>query len=358
MAEDPNGGRSASPVQRSPAAARGPRRLLLKLALCAISTLLALLGLELVVRMAGFAPELCQVPLGRFRLSANPRLGYEPVPGVNWGGDLEGSDRFYAFRGAGNSLGFRDVEHALAKPDGVLRIVVLGDSIAAGWGVERTEELFAPTLERLLAERGQRAEVINLGVVGYNTTQEVEMLKLRGLAYRPDLVLVAHCINDVEPATQSVVLATLLNREPGGPAAALAGQLALPPVLRRSAFCRWVWSGVRSRTQRGASRAPGDSVPEAFAELARLARQYDFGVLVVAFPELLDVRPYRRHTERAWVRTLANQSGFMVLDLLAPFRACAEGPLDALGSDALHPNAAGHRCAAAAMADAVARWRR
>ncbi len=331
-------------------------RLLPKLALCAGSSFIALLALELAVRVGGFAPEVCRVPIGRYRLSADPRLGYEPVPGVNWSGELEGVDRLYGFRGAGNNLGFRDVDHALAKPGGVLRIVVLGDSIAAGWGVERTEEMFPSTLERLLAERGLRAEVINLGVVGYNTRQEVEMLKLHGLAYRPDLVLVAYCLNDSEAVTQSHVLGVLLNRQQGASWSAIEGTFSLPPVLQKSAFCRWVWNGLRTRTVRGHARAPGDSVAEALAELARLSRENNFGVLVCVFPELLAVRPYRRHAEHAEVRALASANGFTVLDLLAPFRDCAQGPLDALGTDALHPNAAGHRCAALSMADAVARW--
>src|SRR4029079_12487891 len=100
----------------------------------------------------------------------------------------QGSDlSFYDYRGASNSLGYRDVEHAVAKAPGTYRIVVLGNSVAAGLGVDRFDDTFPALLERLLAARGRKAEVINLAVSGYNPQQQVETLKDRGLRYRPDL---------------------------------------------------------------------------------------------------------------------------------------------------------------------------
>jgi lysophospholipase L1-like esterase len=319
-------------------------------ALTVASILVFLSVLELVVRGAGLAPEVGVIQRGRFRLSTNPRLGYEPVPGLKWSGDLAGEKHLYDFRGGANSLGFRDVEHALARPEGVFRIVVLGDSIAGGWGVERAEETFPFVLERLLGEQGHRAEVINLAVSGYNTRQEVEMLRLRGLAYHPDLVLVAYCLNDSEPLTSSHILTTLLNveRHTGGL------HVRAHPLLARSALYRWVWSSLASRSRRSdAPRAAGDSVHEAFADLARLSREARFRVLVVIFPELLPERPYPRRAEHVRVLDLAAESGFASLDLLRPLRRCAGGALDAIAGDAVHPNAAGHRCAGQLIGDVI-----
>ncbi|HEX2224484.1 MAG TPA: SGNH/GDSL hydrolase family protein, partial [Thermoanaerobaculia bacterium] len=162
-------------------------------------TLFALAIGEGVVRLAGAAPEVAEVQHGRLRLSANPRLLFEPVPALEYDGPPSSA---YEYRGISNSLGYRDRERSLAKPPGVYRIVVIGDSIAAGYQVERTEDVFPALLEAALREEGRGAggiEVLNFGVTGYNTAQEVETLRSRALRFDPDLVILAYCHNDRRP---------------------------------------------------------------------------------------------------------------------------------------------------------------
>ena len=54
-----------------------------------------------------------------------------------------------------------------------LRIVVLGDSLVAGFGI-RPSEAFPVQLERALKERGHAVEVINAGVSGDTTAGGLE----------------------------------------------------------------------------------------------------------------------------------------------------------------------------------------
>ena len=56
-----------------------------------------------------------------------------------------------------NALGFRDAPRRVAKPPGTRRVLVLGDSHAAGWGVEQNETFAA----RLEAHLGAEVEVWN-----------------------------------------------------------------------------------------------------------------------------------------------------------------------------------------------------
>ncbi len=91
-----------------------------------------------------------------------------------------------------NALGYRGRELAREKPPGVRRVLVLGDSFAYGIGVA-DDETFSARLERLVPG----IEVINTGVNGYGTAQELLLLRDEGLALRPDLVLVAFFWNDV-----------------------------------------------------------------------------------------------------------------------------------------------------------------
>ena len=62
------------------------------------------------------------------------------------------------------------------KPEGVRRIVCLGDSFTAGYEVQQ-EETFASVMERELSGRGQRVEVLNAGVSGFSTAEELLYLE-------------------------------------------------------------------------------------------------------------------------------------------------------------------------------------
>ncbi|MCI0451512.1 MAG: SGNH/GDSL hydrolase family protein, partial [Candidatus Latescibacteria bacterium] len=96
-----------------------------------------------------------------------------------------------------NSLGFRDTEHSLEKPEGVFRIVLIGDSVAEGRDVE-ADSAFGCVLERQLNARGdgRRYEVILLAHIGYSTSQEIVLLETQAFRYDPDLILWSYCLND------------------------------------------------------------------------------------------------------------------------------------------------------------------
>jgi hypothetical protein len=98
-----------------------------------------------------------------------------------------------------NSAGFRSPEHDVAKPANKFRIVGIGDSVLFGLGIGDDENFLAVTNERLNGTDPQQPfEAINTAVPGYNTVMEVETLEAKGLAYSPDLVVVAWCGNDLD----------------------------------------------------------------------------------------------------------------------------------------------------------------
>lgn len=76
-----------------------------------------------------------------------------------------------------NALGFRGPELAAEKPDGGLRLAVLGDSIAFARTLPE-EQRFPFVLQRLLAERfpGRTVEVINASLSGRDTWAEAAIL--------------------------------------------------------------------------------------------------------------------------------------------------------------------------------------
>jgi lysophospholipase L1-like esterase len=99
-----------------------------------------------------------------------------------------------------NSYGLRDEEFSLEKDKGTYRILVLGDSLTFGVGVEN-QDSYPEQLEEILNSKMQdryRYEVVNAGVYGWGTHQEYKYLKRKGFDFDPNLIIVAFYSNDIE----------------------------------------------------------------------------------------------------------------------------------------------------------------
>jgi len=119
-----------------------------------------------------------------------------------------------------NNLGFRDPrDYALAKGPHTFRILFLGDSVTFGHSVafEHTYPLLLE--QRLKAWRPEVDwQVWNLGVPGYNTSQELAHLQEVGPRFAPDLVIVGFFENDLvddrdagRPGAARVLAASLVS---------------------------------------------------------------------------------------------------------------------------------------------------
>ncbi len=151
-----------------------------------ISGVLVLGGLLVAVLLAEGALRLLGVSAPIWH-RPDPELGWALRPGVSGEFRQEGHARV-----AVNADGRRDPGYPLAKPAGTYRIVVLGDSYSEAMQVEREQAYWALLPSRLEAcnfARGKAIEVLNFGVSGYGTAQQLLALQARAAAYRPDLVL-------------------------------------------------------------------------------------------------------------------------------------------------------------------------
>jgi hypothetical protein len=104
-----------------------------------------------------------------------------------------------------NRHGFRERDVADIKPAGTIRIAVVGDSFVFGNGIP-AERRFSTLLQHSLPSG---FEVLNFGVPGNNTREQVETLR-RALAFMPDVVLLQWFVNDVEAETRSRPIHTTL----------------------------------------------------------------------------------------------------------------------------------------------------
>ena len=115
------------------------------------------------------------------------QLGWRNIP--NW----EAST--YSRRLTTNSLGMRDQEYSVQKPAQAFRILLLGGSYTWGYGVA-DDEVFSSVLEQRLGQAGHQIEILNTGVSGWSTDQQLLYLESEGFEYAPDLVLLALNIPD------------------------------------------------------------------------------------------------------------------------------------------------------------------
>jgi lysophospholipase L1-like esterase len=96
-----------------------------------------------------------------------------------------------------NRAGFRGPLPARMPPEGSLRIAVLGDSFTEALQVDRQQTWLQQLQARMNAlptcelRGGRQVEVLNFGVGGYGTGQQLLTWRHQARRYRPDLVLLA-----------------------------------------------------------------------------------------------------------------------------------------------------------------------
>ena len=216
----------------------------------------------------------------------HPRLGYVHPQSTSY---RLGSNRVFL-----NSHGFRDDEMPLEKPPGERRILVLGDSVTFGWGVDQGED-FPARLEALLRQlQGGAWQVINSGVNGYNSQQEAEFFVTKGIRFQPDIVLLVFVANDVDPIFDPNE--TTWRRYPSWPS-------SLPELLDRARSVSYLYQTTKLFGRMRESNPPDTDTPrtsladhpgwpgslEALTAISRLCAQERIQFLV-AFESGSDTR--------------------------------------------------------------------
>ena len=126
-------------------------------------------------------------------LRPDPEIGYVPTANLDVRKVFGGHER--VVRITTNSLGLRAPETVLQPPaSGMRRVLALGDSFTFGHAVE-VGEAWPAVLERAVAERSRaRHEVVNAGVSGYGTGQQLLLYRRLEPRVRPDAVVLAFTV--------------------------------------------------------------------------------------------------------------------------------------------------------------------
>jgi lysophospholipase L1-like esterase len=307
-----------------------------------------------------------------------PQITYRYDPEIRY--VMEPSQRGWIDDGliSVNAMGFRGPEVISPKPSGLFRIAVIGDSVTLGWGVA-DDETFAAQVERHLHGRfpNQSLDVVNLGVGGYDTRQEVTLLKRNLALLEPDLVVVGFYSNDAPDAADDNGGSGAGTAGAGGTRIAVShpenGQaLHMNPTpaagwnawLRKSRAIYVVGRAINRVLGKGewgmarysmeldilqgrdspALDQAWKTVATQFGNLRTLADAHGFAVDVVILPckeQVMGQYPHAKYQSR--VRAIVEPLGFTVID---PLPVMAESKTKGelyIPYDRNHPSAFGHR---------------
>ncbi|MEM3122317.1 MAG: SGNH/GDSL hydrolase family protein [Candidatus Pacearchaeota archaeon] len=140
-------------------------------------------------------------PVEQVRLSEFKDIGHELIPNIDVI-DEGPIIKLKPVKVKTNSFGIRDKEYSLEKPKNIIRIIGLGDSVTFGAYIEE-KDTFLNVLEEKLNENGNY-EVINFALSGYNTEQNLAVLKHKAIKFNPDIVLLVFVYNDFEEPTNPI----------------------------------------------------------------------------------------------------------------------------------------------------------
>jgi len=344
---------------------------------------------EIVVRWRNLVPPVGQLNIGHYQFSTDPLIRYEykrnsvpetDIPKGNLKGFLKqmksdslasvSKDDYETFIRANkwdtfqtNSWGFRDDEFFLSKPADTVRIAVLGDSITAAQNVSqhnRFTELLATCLNN--GGHSKKFEVMNFGVGGYNTLQEVATLRTKVLPFQPDIVLIAYCLNDNLPNSDGGIYQLLLKKIPSDSEKWIN-------ALRwntQDRFCRFLgkskmyvlakyhWDNTfaKKKVESKSNGAATDIVRKAFSILSDIQAEHGLAVVIAVFPYFTNMSNYAYKDLHSEVEQKAGPYDFHVLDLFEDYfnnTAFNGEEFRTKKNDFCHPNEFGHNIAARAI---------
>jgi hypothetical protein len=157
--------------------------------LLTVTVMVTLLVMEGVLRISGIAKM-----TARFTC-------FHPVVGKVYCASTEGTytKTTYSHHLVINSDGMVDQEYPVTKPEGTLRIALLGDSFTASEYLP-TRDKFEGLLEQDLSRHlGKPVEILNFGISGSETWDQLQIFHLKAVKYQPDLTLLAlYWRNDID----------------------------------------------------------------------------------------------------------------------------------------------------------------
>ncbi len=348
-------------MDRSEPRRGGLRRTLIKLGISLGSLVVALLVAEGITRLFFEAPPQLESHNGpQYVRPIEPPIERELIPGVTtswlYPGCAYNEEKTIVARI--NEHGVRGRSFSAKKPEGVTRILCVGDSMTFGTGVQE-DETWPVALQEVLEAEGKTVEVWNCGVPGFNTIQEVAFLEERLLPFDPDLVILCYYVNDaqigepvrVKHSGLDKLLMRFAKNNPKGLAKQVRSVSRLAEIVARRLFVR-----ISMKQYNANNRLPYTAGTEAWLAVQRelkrareLCETRGIGFCLVLYPIPQREGDYlATHQAYQHVRTFCEAERIACLDLEPvllplPVEEMWVGPLN------MHPNGELNRVSAGAI---------
>lgn len=340
-----------------------------KLILDVVFAFFFLLVIELGARIF-FVEDLekWEAPLPSFHqrnrvLQGNPYLIFEYTPGI-W------NEKGIQIRI--NSLGLRGPEITIPKPEGVRRLLTVGDSAVFGFGVSE-ETVFSQVAANILNEQNTEVKIesINGAIPGYSTVQSINLLELRTWQTDPDLVVVGSIASDSNYGNfvDKNLIASLMKQEQGR-IAQLHRFMTFSAAYRVADWRRRVrvhanrikeiGNQIYATNPSGVRRVAINDYAKNLDFIIDSARKRGAEVVLVMPANENDITkrirakhpldPYRKV-----MRETAKRHRVPLLSMVEVFQE-SRYPSKKLFLDPVHPSAFGHRILGAALAEILKDW--
>ncbi|MGQ0792578.1 MAG: SGNH/GDSL hydrolase family protein [Deltaproteobacteria bacterium] len=308
------------------------------------------------------APVPWKFPLLRYEVAAD--CGYRFQPNRE-GYQLSGLARI-------NRDGFRGGDWEIEKPAGVKRILILGDSMAFGPGMN-DDETFTALMEASLNEGaplGTRYEVMNFSVPGYDTGHEICILERYAMKFKPDAVFLNFYLNDLIYVRDYGVYPQLFKQ---GEKAFNESNWKRRELIRKSRLVMTIWDLMQARAETQMTRIVRAYVEEGvappkgnedgwqfvegkLAEFKKLASGNGFKPALVILPLPQEVQGAGgKSTYPEYLNLKASAAGIDFIEMLPALKQSGLTFNEILIPYDNHLNREGHRIAAQALAEAAAR---
>lgn len=299
-----------------------------------------------------------RVPYLQFSDGSSSQLIYDRNTSFSSVYDPAGDTRNY-FGGDGsvtyrlNMFGMRGPDLSAQKSANVFRILFLGDSITFGEGV-REEDIFPTRVQSLLSAKmpGKEIQVVNAGVQGYGTKEEVGSYFLTGIAYKPDAVVIGFYLNDATDFGETIRQNDAKNH--AMPLTGMAKFSKIAEYFQRRARAREQQEEFFATTRASFKSKHWEDCKGELLKLRGESEKWKFKLLIVIFPVLWDLDHYPLEDVHKLLHEQFAELGIAYIDLLDTFRGHNAESLWVHPTDQ-HPNEIAHRMAAEKIAEYLAK---